>query len=232
MLAKAISAAPATTYRLPRYVPLRVARGANASGKPRSAGAKPCISRAKRDSSDTQPNISDSKGGKGGFSTCTDFGVEYPWATVVPQKQHPFLPFTALGLNLLRALVPRLLLADRLVPRFNESSIYFYIYEILAAIVALDLGKVLVCPLLPGGEMAEEEEEDEEAARNLHSTDNEEVQPALGASRIRNWSPPNLRSLMQHQLQGQRKGGCIYFHRYHFIAAFTQVVFCFAARMA
>jgi hypothetical protein len=105
------------------------------------------------------------------------------------------MPFPVLGQGklLLQALVSRLLLADRLVPRFNEHALSLYIYEILAAIVALDLGKVSLCPLVPGTEAEDKVEEDDmEDALNLESTDHEEQ--------------PNMRELMQHNLKGQRSG--------------------------
>ena len=190
-------AAPAATCRVPRCVPLRIARGA-ISSKPRS-GAQLSVSRAKRSSSGAgwlQP-------AKGGFSP-----KEYPWVTVRTVPQYPLMPFPVLGQGklLVQALVSRLLLADRVVPRFNEHALSLYIYEILAAIVALDLGKVSLCPLVPGTEAEDKVEEDDmEDALNLESTDHEE-QPALGDIIASSWPAPNMRELIQHNLKGQRSG--------------------------
>ena len=194
-------AAPSATCRVPRCVPLRIARGA-ISSKPRS-GAQLSVSRAKRSSSGAEPSA------KGGFSQkYLQFEKEYPWVTVTSVSQYPLMPFPVLGQGnlLLQALVSRLLLADRLVPRFNEHALYLYIYEILAAIVALDLGKVSLCPLVPGTEAEDKVEEDDmEDALNLESTDHEE-QPALGDSIASSWPAPNMRALIQHNLKGQRSG--------------------------
>lgn len=90
-----------------------------------------------------------------------------------------------------------------------KVPLYFYIYEILAAIVALDLGKVLVCPLGPGGEVAEEEkdEEKDKDARDLYRTDIEEVQPALVLAGHATGLPPTCTRSCSTSWRGSAKVG-------------------------
>lgn len=152
-----------------------------------------------------------SNGIKGGFSSCQDFNSEYTWVTVETRKPLPSLPYTEYSQQLLKALVPRLLLADYTVPRFNESCKYFYIYEIVTAIVSFGLGKAkaFVCPVVTSSddEEAVESSMDQDLDSEADSGESGQVQHA-DASTATPPPGPKFRSLMQYQLRGLRSGKC------------------------